>query len=42
MGSLISDNTSYLKGKEYIERGYEDIFNRLRKIGANIEEISSY
>ena len=41
MATLLIGDISYLKGYSYIGRGYQDIINRLRKVGADIEEIDN-
>lgn len=38
MAALIVDDISYFEGINYVNRGYEDFINRLKKIGASIDE----
>ncbi len=39
MCALYSDGESVIKNAEIIKRGYSDIVNKLRKVGADIEEV---
>lgn len=39
MGALIADNQSIVYGVEHIERGYERFVERLKSLGADIEEL---
>jgi UDP-N-acetylglucosamine 1-carboxyvinyltransferase len=39
LAALIAEGTSTLTGVEHLERGYEDLYGKLRSIGAQIEVI---
>ena len=41
IAALAADDYSEIYDVEYIERGYEDFPEKLRKIGANIEKIET-
>jgi UDP-N-acetylglucosamine 1-carboxyvinyltransferase len=37
LAALIAEGTSTLTGVDHLERGYEDLYGKLRSIGAQIE-----
>jgi UDP-N-acetylglucosamine 1-carboxyvinyltransferase len=41
IAALVAKGTSTLTGVEHLERGYEDLFNRLKAVGADLEVIES-
>lgn len=39
IAALVAEGTTYISGVNYILRGYSDIVNKLKKLGADIEQI---
>ncbi len=37
IAALVAEGTSHVTGVEHLERGYEDLYNRLQSVGADIE-----
>jgi UDP-N-acetylglucosamine 1-carboxyvinyltransferase len=37
IAALVADGVSHVTGVEHLERGYEDLYNRLKAVGADIE-----
>ncbi len=39
IAALIAEGTTYISGISYIERGYEDVINKFKSLGADIKKI---